>query len=70
MVTRGDPVVEKVLDRYGHLPPLVLHRSVERARTPGELFDFLDGFPKTYPVAWDDVARRWGVTDLLRTRKH
>ena len=54
-----DPVVvARLKDRYSHLPPLLVHRSVERAGSNGELFDILDTVP-AYPVVWDDDSRRW-----------
>lgn len=65
-----DPVVvQKLMERYGNLHPLVLHRSVERARTVGELFDILEGFPVELPAVWDEVSREWTTCDLLLTKK-
>lgn len=59
-----DPdVVLTLTGRYGHLHPLLVHRSVERARTVGELFDLLDTCPPGSPVVWDHAARRWVLTD-------
>lgn len=60
-----DPVVVKMLERYAHLHPLVLNRSVERARTLGELFDFLEGFPSVFPVSWNEQERQWKNVDLI-----
>lgn len=62
-------VVGKLLERYGHLHPLILRRSVERVKTLGELFDVLDSFPIAFPVVWNESERRWTTTDLLQTRK-
>lgn len=58
-------------ERYANLPVLLVHRSLERARTPGEAFDILETVPATYPVIWDEEQRRWVVTDdlLLSPRK-
>lgn len=65
-----DPVVvAKLMERYSHLHPLVLHRSVERAKTLGELFDLLDCFPTEMPVAWDEQERKWTTTHLLQARR-
>ena len=58
-------VVAKLIERYNYLHPLVIHRSLERAKTLGELFDLLDGFPKSMPVVWDNTERNWTTTDLL-----
>ncbi len=61
-------VVNRLLERYNRLHPLILHRSVERARTVGELFDLLDGFPERMPVVWDEQSRSWQTKDLLLSR--
>jgi hypothetical protein len=58
-------VVEKLKERYAHLHPLLFHRSVEKARTLGELFDILEEVPVVLPVAWDAESRRWKTTDDL-----
>jgi hypothetical protein len=62
-------VVEKLIERYSHLHPLVRHRSLMKAKTVGELFDLFDSFPETMPVTWDETNRRWLRADLLQTRK-
>lgn len=62
-------VVESLKKRYAHLHPLVFQRSLERARSDGELFDMLDSFPEKRPVAWDYEERRWVHTkDLLMSQ--
>ncbi len=61
-------IVNKLLERYNRLHPLVLHRSVERARTVGELFDLLDTFPDEFPVVWNEETRRWQTVDLLLSK--
>lgn len=54
-----DPlIVNKLLDRYPELHPLLFHRSVERARSNGDLFDILDTLPK-YPMIWCEDTYRW-----------
>jgi len=60
-----EEVVSKLKERYSHLPELVFHRSVERARTEVELFDILDSIPD-YPIAWDSKQRRWIKVSLLK----
>lgn len=60
-------VQEALRDRYAHLHPLLFHRSVEKARTDGELFDLLESVNE-YPIIWDEDARAWKKTDLLLVR--
>ncbi len=55
-----DPIIiEKLRDRYSDCHPLFFHRSVERAKTNGDLFDILDTAPKEYPLVWCDDSFRW-----------
>lgn len=63
-----DPeVVGKLKERYSNLNPLLVHRSVERARSLGELFDILDSCPATSPLVWSHAQRCWVVTeDILQ----
>ena len=44
--------------RYAHIHPLLLWRSIERAKTPGDLFDILESIPE-FPVAWSDEEHCW-----------
>jgi hypothetical protein len=61
-----DPqVVAKLKVRYSHLHPLLFHRSVERAKSNGDLFDILDTAPKTFPIKWCDRESRWVEVDDL-----
>lgn len=62
-------VVDGMKVRYEHLHPLIFHRSVERAKSLGDLFDILEGCPKEYPLVWDDKTRQWKAIDLLLTKK-
>lgn len=58
-------VVTKLKEKYSHLHPLLFARSVERARSNGDLFDIVDTVPKTFPVVWNEKEYRWqSVTDL------
>ena len=52
-------VVNKLKERYQGLHPLIFHRSTERAKTLGELFDILEGIPKSYPIVWCDKSNKW-----------
>ena len=59
-----DPeVLEKLKERYSSLHPLVIQRSLERVDDCGQLFEILEGFPKEYPVVWDEELHCWGTTD-------
>jgi hypothetical protein len=60
--------VQKALrKRYEKLHPLIFQRSLERARSDGDLFDLLDAFPDKFPVIWNQEQRRWDHTgDLLQ----
>lgn len=62
-------VVDKMKERYPNLHPLLFQRSVEKARTLGELFDILEEVPVILPLAWDEESRRWKTTDDL-TQTH
>jgi len=58
-------IVKKLKEKYSYLHPLLFHRSVERAKSNGDLFDILDTVPKKYPLAWSDRENRWiTVSDL------
>lgn len=46
-------------NRYLDIPPLILARSIERAKTLGELFDILEDMPKEFPLIWSEADRRW-----------
>jgi hypothetical protein len=45
--------------RYAHLHPLLVHRSVERAKSFVDLFEILEQVPKKYPVVWSEEKRSW-----------
>ena len=52
--------------RYAGYPPLLLSRSVERAKDETELFDILDVVPKEFPLIWSNDERRWVTCDLIQ----
>lgn len=56
-------IVESLKKRYSHIHPLIFHRSVERAKSGGDLFDILDSFEDRYPVVWGEKEGRWVVSD-------
>lgn len=60
-------VVSKLKSRYPHLHPLLVHRSVQRAKSLGELFDILESVPDDFPVTWNEKTRTWENTkDMLQ----
>jgi len=64
-----DDVQKALSERYPEIHPLLFHRSVERSKSNGELFDILDTMPKTVPLAWDAKERCWVETDLLQSER-
>lgn len=69
VINRMDEVQKALKERYSHLHPLLFQRSLEKARSNGELFDLLEGMPKEYPIVWDDKDRVWKHTaDLLQNQ--
>ena len=60
-------LLDQLKKRYPAIHPLIFHQSMERAKSPGDLFDILETFPNKYPVIWDDQQRRWvKEDDMLR----
>lgn len=59
-------IEEKTLEvfrqRYSYIHPLLFWRSVEKAKTPGELFDILEGVPSDFPLIWDEDQHCWKIT--------
>lgn len=52
-------VINNLKEKYPEIHPLIFQRSVERARSAGELFDILSLFKDEYPVVWCEETRRW-----------
>ena len=57
-----DKIVEALKLKYSHIHPLILHRSIERARSNGDLFDILYGIP-SFPIVWSDSENGWVHTN-------
>jgi len=58
-----ESVIVKMKERYAEIPPLIFHRSLERANDSGDLFDILESFPKDgFPVVWNEKTRRWATS--------
>jgi len=60
-----EKLVSVMQQRYSNIHPLIFHRSMERAKTAGDLFDILDSMPNKFPLIWDEKERRWFSTDDL-----
>lgn len=58
-------IIEKLRERYSGIHPLLFHRSLEKARTNGELFDILDTVPNEYPLIWSEKDYRWIISHDL-----
>lgn len=66
----SDTILEKLKERYSNVHPLIFHRSIERAKSDGDLFDILDTLPKTYPIMWCEKTSRWISTkDIFQTEE-
>lgn len=59
MKTYDPDVIDNLKDRYKHLHLLIFHRSLERAKSLGDLFDILESVPKTLPLLWCEIQSRW-----------
>lgn len=63
-----DQVQDALKKRYDKLHPLIFQRSLDKAKTNGELFDILESIPAEYPIVWNEETRSWKHTkDLLQT---
>lgn len=64
-------VVAKLKERYPNLHPMIFHRSVERARSLGHLFDILETVPEGFPLVWTDSDEgRWSIcTDIYQSHE-
>lgn len=57
-------VIEKLKERYAaSIHPLIFHRSLEKSKSVGDLFDILESFPKNFPVIWDDESHQWKIVE-------
>lgn len=59
-----DKVIVGLRQRYKHVHPLVVLRSFERAKSPGDAFDILESVPE-FPFRWDADKHCWIKTDDL-----
>jgi hypothetical protein len=56
-------IINGLKNKYPDLHPLIFRRSVERAKTNGDLFDIIDTVPKKYPICWNEKEKRWLSTE-------
>ncbi len=60
--------LEGLKNQFPDVHLLIFHRSAERAKSAGDLFDILDSIPKKYPILWNEENHRWQTTnDLLQS---
>ena len=59
-----EKLISKLKERYP-VHPLIFHRSMEKAKTAGDLFDILDTMPNKFPLIWNEKERRWLNTNDL-----
>lgn len=53
--------------RYAYVHPLIFQRSLDKAKTNGELFDILESIPEEMPITWNEKDRCWKHSkDLLQ----
>jgi hypothetical protein len=65
-----EKIVENLKKQYSSLHPLLFHRSVERAKSNGDLFDIVDTVPDKYPLSWNEKENRWSTfTDIYLTEQ-
>jgi hypothetical protein len=64
-----DNIIASLRAQFQRIHPLIFQRSVERAKSGGELFDILDTIPNGFPLVWCDERKRWAVTkDLFQSK--
>ena len=62
-------VVKKLKARYNHIHPLIFHRSLERAKSPGDLYDILETLPNKLTIIWNPIGRRWTEAEDITMSK-
>lgn len=58
-MTLCEEAVDNFKKRYSGLHPLVVQRSIERAKDAFELFEILESIPKNPPFSWSEEKRSW-----------
>jgi hypothetical protein len=65
----SEEVIAGLKKQFPDIHPLIFHRSLERAKTPGELFDILYSMPTEYPIVWNEEGKKWLTTkDLFQAK--
>jgi len=60
-----EEMVNALKTKYASVHPLMFHRSKERSKTAGELFDILDTIPTEFPIIWSEENKKWVTTKDL-----
>ena len=64
-----EEIVNSLREKYAFIHPLIFQRSIERAKSGGELFDILDSIPQEFPIVWNEENKRWITTkDLFQAK--
>ena len=53
-----EEIIDKFRKNYSGVHPLVLQRSIERARDSLDLFEILESIPNP-PFSWNDERHAW-----------
>lgn len=65
----SEEVIEGLRKQFFEIHPLIFQRSLERAKTAGELFDILYSVPSEYPIIWNEESKKWITTkDLFQAK--
>ena len=60
-----EEIVKVLKTKYTSVHPLMFHRSKERSKTAGDLFDILDTIPTEFPIIWSEENKKWVTTKDL-----
>lgn len=52
-------VIKNLREKYSNVHPLIFRRSLEKAKSNGELFDILSTIPENFPIIWSEKDKRW-----------
>jgi hypothetical protein len=64
-----EELLKALKSKYASVHPLMFHRSKERSKTAGDLFDILDTMPTEFPIVWNEESKRWVSTkDLFQAK--
>lgn len=54
-----EKALQGLRNRYKDIHPLIFHRSMEKSKSIGELFDIMEAIPEDYPIVWNEQERKW-----------